>query len=450
MTVSSIKRFIRQDRWPSWARTGWHNTAIYFKDADRSDLFIQASAMAYTTLFSLVPSLAAVFTLLGLFLPVLGSHSNLLDEARQFLFRNLATGSGTQVMEYLESFIAGLNLKKIGMSAFVGLLVTLILLLRQIEEALNRIWLVTTPRPMFKRFVYFWLFLTLGMFGLSIIIGLSTSYSITAFITKQTMAVADRADDIPIISMTFNWLFGCIVFFLIYKIVPNCDVEKKPAARGALLAGTLFYGIGKLYTVYVASFANYKSVYGTLAALPIFLLWLYVCWLILLAGALYAWRVQTGFPSIDHDRTVETAKSPLDHLRNFSIRTRLPLLTLLAIHLKFKDGSGEGISTGELVSKLRLPHEWVHDSVELLKDLKLVIVGRNAGSDSNSDSEGERWFPTNPAETVTLTQFSDKLAEPLDNWATGWNPDLPQSIKQLMIEPTVGHIRGKTVAGLLS
>ena len=118
--------------------------------------------MAYVTLFSLVPSLAAVFTLLGLFLPILGEHSNLMDMARQFLFKNLATGSGTSVIEYLDRYIAGLNLKRIGMSAFAGLIVTLIILLRQIEEALNRIWMVHKARTMMTRFIYFWLFLVGG------------------------------------------------------------------------------------------------------------------------------------------------------------------------------------------------------------------------------------------------------------------------------------------------
>lgn len=431
MTESSIKRFLSRDHWPLWAKKSHHYVTVYIKDMERSNLLKQASAMAYTTLFSLVPSLAAVFTLLGLFLPVLGSHSSLLDDARQFVFKNLATGSGTQVIEYLESFIAGLNLKKIGMSAFVGLLITLVLLLRQIEEALNSIWLVTTPRPMVKRFIYFWLFLTLGMFALSVVIGLTTSYSFTALLTKKTLAVADRADDIPIFSMTSSWLVGCFVFFFIYKIVPNCQVKNKPAVRGALLAGTLFYILGKLYTIYVGNFASYKSVYGTLAALPIFLLWLYVCWLILLAGALFAWRIQTGFPSREQDKTVETAKTQIEHLRNHAIRKRLPLLTLIAIHMKFADGSGEGISTDELVAKFKLPHAWIHQATELLQDLKLIVIG--SFTNNVDTGEGERWFPTNPSQSVSIAQFEEKLNSPLNEWVDAWTPEIPEDIKQLLV-----------------
>ncbi|MCX6126861.1 MAG: YihY family inner membrane protein [Proteobacteria bacterium] len=379
------------------------------------------------------PSLAAIFTLLGLFLPILGSHSALLDQARHFLFKNLATGSGSQVIDYLESFIAGLNLKKIGMSAFVGLLVTLVLLLRQIEEALNRIWLVNEARAMLTRFIYFWLFLTLGMFGLSVLIGLSASFSVTALITQKTLAAADRADSIPLISLLFSWLAGCVLFFLIYKIVPNCDVRTKSAARGALLAGTLFYVLGKFYTIYVASYASYKSVYGTLAALPIFLLWLYVCWVILLAGALFAWRTQTGFPTLDQEATVEGAKTHLDQLRNHAIQSRLPLAILLIIHAKFADGSGNGVSTSELVDILKLPHAWVHDASDLLRDLKLILNGRLPAVAGSVTTAGERWFPTNPAELVSVDHFEGALKSPIDDWATGWNPSISPAIKQLII-----------------
>ena len=356
--------------------------------------------MAYTTLFSLVPSIAAVFALLGLFLPLLGNHADLLDSAKQFLFRNLATGSGTQVVEYLEKFIAGLNLKSIGMSAFVGLLFTLVLLLQQIEGALNRIWLVSNGRPMHMRFIYFWLFLTLGMLGLSVVIGLSTKNAFTTLLTQKTLAVADSADDIPIISMASSWLAGCAIFFLVYKVVPNCFVKNKAAGRGALVAGTAFYALSKIYTIYVSKFANYKSVYGTLAAMPIFLMWIYVCWVILLAGALFAWRWQTGFPHRNESKSIEAATTSIEKTRNHTIRTRLPLLTLLTIYGRFADGSGEGISTSEMVSKFHLPHAWIHEAVEALRDFGLVVIAHPAKL-SLGMTDNERWFPTQPAEKVT-------------------------------------------------
>lgn len=447
MTTSSISRLMKTDRWPAWAQQLWHSGIIYWQDVERTDLTKQASAMAYTTLFSLVPSIAAVFTLLGLFLPLLGGHADLLDTARQFILRNLATGSGTQVIEYLEKFIAGLNLKSIGTWAFALLLVTLVLLLKQIEEALNRIWLVSEGRPMLTRFIYFWLFMTLGMLGLSILIGLSTKYSFTTLITQKTLAVADSADDIPFIAMTMNWLVGCGIFFLVYKVVPNCFVHNKAALRGAFLAGTLFYILSKLYTVYVSKYANYKNVYGTLAAMPIFLLWIYVCWVILLAGALFAWRWQTGFPSLRESKTIEAATTNSEKNRNHEIRTRLPFLTLLTIYAKFSDGSGEGISTSELVTKFRLPHSWVYESVDLLRELGLVLLGKPA-SITLTGRDTERWFPTQPANAVGMERFKAMLDAPLDQWFESWDSELSDDVKQLVFK-NGKDLSGKTVGDLI-
>lgn len=448
MTTSSINRLLRVDRWPAWAQHLWHCSVVYIQDVERTDLLKQASAMAYTTLFSLVPSIAAVFTLLGLFLPLLGNHADLLDSARQFLFKNLATGSGTQVVEYLEKFTASLNLKSIGMSAFIMLLFTLIMLLQQIEGALNRIWLVSNGRPMHMRFIYFWLFLTLGMLGLSVVIGLSTKNAFTTLLTKKTLAVADSADDIPIIAMTSSWLAGCAIFFLIYKVVPNCFVKNKSAGRGALLAGTAFYTLSKVYTLYVSKGTNYKSVYGTLAAMPIFLLWMYVCWVILLAGALFAWRWQTGFPNRSESKSIEAATTNIEKTRNHTIRTRLPLLTLLTIYGRFADGSGEGISTSEMVSKFHLPHAWIHEAIDVLRDFGLVVVGQPAKL-SLGINDNERWFPTQPAEKVTMERFFTMLSAPVDEWFEQWEGDISDELKRLVFKSGT-ELHKRTVAELIA
>jgi membrane protein len=411
-------------RWPIWAQRCRHHLTIYNQDIVRCALSKQASAMAYVTLFSLIPSLAAIFTLLGLFLPILGEHSAVVEQGRQFLLKNLATGSGAEVVEFLEKFLASLNLKRIGVSAFAGLLVTLIILLRQIEEALNSIWMVHTPRPMITRFVSFWLFLTLGMLSISILIGVSTSYSVTAFITKKTLQAADKADNIPFISMFASWLFTCFLFFLAYKVIPNCEVRSKAARRGALVAGSVFYIVSKLYGTYVTNFASYKSIYGTLAAIPIFLLWIYVCWLILLAGAILAWRWQNGWPPLKEEKSIEVVNSMLEDHRNRSIRGLLPTLILIAIYDKFRQGKGHDLAS--LVEELKLPYAWCYEAVDLLKELGLAATAKVIQSDN---SEVEHILPTQPAETLQLKELSSLTASPLLDWIEIWDPTSSESLR---------------------
>lgn len=428
-----------RSRWPRRAQTLFHYLRICGQDAYRSDLSTQASAMAYVTLFSLVPSLAATFTLLGLFLPMLGENSNLMHEARQFLFKYLATGSGNLVVEYLEKFIGDLDLRRIGASAFVGLLVTLIILLHQIEGALNRIWMVNQARKTLTRFIYFWLFLTLGMFSVSMLIGLSTSYSVTAFITKKTLAAADRAENIPLIGMIFNWVFTCFMFFLAYKIIPNCEVRSRSARIGALIAGTLFYVISKWYGLYVTSFASYKTIYGTLAAIPIFLLWIYLCWVILLLGALLAWRWQTGWPLLEEEKTIESTFSPVDEQRNHSIRAILPTISLVAIYARFRDGQPTDVTS--LVEDLRLPFGWVHESLEFLKAAGLVANAQVMQADKTA---AERLLPIHPAESISLVQVSDLTNAPISDWFETWEPNTSKNLKEYIAYIKAGKFKNRS------
>jgi membrane protein len=442
-----IKAIQNKSRWPDWAQRLFHYHTICLQDAKRSELAKQAAAMAYVTLFSLIPSLAAIFTLLGLFLPILGDHANLMDSARQFLFKNLATGSGTLVIEYLERFVAGLNLKRIGISAFMGLIVTLIILLRQIEEALNRIWMVHKGRPMMTRFIYFWLFLTLGMFTVSVVIGLSTSYSITSMITKKTLAAADKADSIPLISMSLNWAFICLLFFLAYKIIPNCSVKNKAARVGALLAGSLFYSLSKLYTLYVTNFASYKTIYGTMAALPIFLLWIYVCWFILLAGALLAWRWQTGWPPLEEEKPIEAPLTSLDEHRNRIIQTLLPKLMLVASYEMYRDAKPIDVDT--LTEELHVPYGWTQDAVELLLELGLLAKGKVVQPDQ---SEREIFLPTSPADKIQLTELNHLIDAPLQQWLESWEPATSKSLKRFarnLDNKAASAFEGVTVKNLI-
>lgn len=424
--------------WPSWAQRIFHYFNIWAQDLLRSQLTTQASAMAYVTLFSLVPSLAAIFTLLGLFLPILGDNSTLMSEGRQFLFKYLATGSGNLVVEYLEKFISDLDLRRIGASAFVGLLVTLVILLHQIEDAFNRIWMVGQSRKTLTRFVYFWLFLTLGMFVVSILIGLSTSYSVTTLITKKTLAAADKAAIVPALSSLFNWAFICFIFFLAYKVIPNCAVRSRSARVGAIVAGTLFYFISRWYGIYVTSFASYKSIYGTLAAIPIFLLWIYLCWVILLSGALLAWRWQTGWPPLEEEKTLESTFSSSDEQRNHSIRAILPIITLVSIYERFRDGHPSDVPA--IVEDLRLPYGWVHESVEFLKETGLVANAQVMQSDKTMM---DRLLPTHPAESITLSRVADLTEAPISNWFETWEPASSKFLKGYVTQIKTGTFKGR-------
>lgn len=398
--------------------------------------------MAYITLFSLVPSLAAVFTMISLFTPLFGSNSQMMGSMRDFILQNLAAGSGTQVIDYLQQFLGQLDLKKIGMTSFAGIVVTLILLLRQIEQALNRIWLVRQDRNVFTRFVYFWTFLTLGVFAGSIVIGVVSGYRIQEMFDVSSV-VGKRSWLALTFSSLITWGVWVSFFFLAYKAIPNCPVGRREAGVGAVVAGTLLHQGSRLYTYYASNFTNYKNIYGALAAVPVFLFWIYICWAIILFGALIAWRLQQGFPESEADDTVDKIIHPLDRIRNLRIQEMLPLAVLVIIHRNFASGTGRPVRIDEMVHKAKLPQDWIVDACEALVQLGLIAEAKSPENDGEIlGAARSGYLPAKPAELVDLAELNTSLAAPAVEWMKGWHHefdfDLPATMRTLS-EKTPGQ-----------
>jgi len=261
---------------------------IFIDDIERCDLFKHASAMAYATLFSLIPSLAVTFALISVFKPFVGDGSTVFNELKFFILQNLTAGSGQQLIGHIETFMSNLDMKKIGLTGFAGLLVTLVFLLRQIEIALNRIWRVRKPRNMVTRFVYFWTFLTLGSFMTGLVVGIVSGFDLASLNPFETNSLKEGKNFLlSLIPFFATWGF----FTLLYKIVPNCFVKFYYAATGAFVSSLLLNIGSGLYGWFTVNFTSYQAIYGALAAIPLFLMWLYVLWIITLLGSLISWRL---------------------------------------------------------------------------------------------------------------------------------------------------------------
>jgi membrane protein len=422
--IDAVHRYL-----PESIRSRAHLGRIFVQDIVRCDLTKQASAMAYVTLLSLVPSLVAIFCVLSLFTPLLGKGSSIVDQAREFILENLAADSGEAVVKYLDRMISKISLATIGWSSFASVLLTLILLLRQVEEALNRIWLVRKGRNVFIRFMYFWTFLTLGMVVVAIGVGVSASLSFPALFSATSVSVGPMAW----VLARFTELFGGFVFFFfLYKIGPNCAVGTKNAALGAAVAGTALQISGWLYGIYVRDAKNYQTLYGALAQVPIFLVWLYIGWIIILIGALVSWRLQEGFPVQGEEEALDQSKSPVEQLRNMQVKTALPWVSLLAIHQEFAAGSGKGLSGQDLAHKMRLPVSWVTDALDALQSLGYVVAGKQlqGSATSGAPQVTDPYFPTAPATNLMVTKVTADLSSPMEHWVENWHFDMPINLRK--------------------
>lgn len=398
---------------------------IILQDLDRCDVLRQASAMAYVTLLSLVPSLVAVFCVVSLFSPLISGQLSLVDKLRQFILANLATASGESVVRYLDNMLKDLDLAKIGWSSFASVLVTLILLLRQIEEALNKIWLIRRSRNVFARFVYFWTFLTLGLVVLAIAIGASSGFNLGHLL---------NLDQVVAKNSSFGWLWSLTgattFFFALFKIVPNCKVSSWTAICGSLVSAIALQLAGRFYGLYVQDAKNYQTLYGALAQLPLFLTWLYICWVVILLGALISWRLQEGFPLAEDEDTF-AAKTPIEHWRDVQVRGALPVIAMLAIYKNFDEGDGRGITAQELAHNLDIPMIWVMEAMDVIVGMGYVL-GTQTGGLVADQGVGDAFFPRLPADSLKVEKIRADFSQPLIDIMTHWQKAWPLEFDKIL------------------
>lgn len=233
-----------------------------------------AGALSYTTLLALVPLLTVTVYALSAF-PVFESLS---DRIHDFIFTNFIPATGEVVQKYLEQFA-----QKAARLTTVGVLflfVTALMVMDTIDQALNDIWRIKVKRKRIASFTVYWAVLTLGplLVGLSLAI---TSYLASLPLVQETVGGNVRSALLGLLPFVFT----VTAFTLLYTLVPNCPVRVRHALLGAVSAAVLFEVAKKGFTLYVTQVPTYAVIYGTLAAIPIFLLWVYISWVIALLGA---------------------------------------------------------------------------------------------------------------------------------------------------------------------
>jgi membrane protein len=376
-------------------------------DVDRTAIGKHAYAMAYVTLFSLIPSLAVSFSLVSLFTPMFGKNSSLIQQIESFILRNLATGSGHQAVEYLETFLANTDFQKIGMTGFIGMMVALILLLREIEMALNRIFEIQQARPLLMRFIYFWTFLTLGTFMLAVSIGTLSTNKIFSKYVDVSVAMNLLGDFVYLFSMAG-------FFFLLYKVVPNRVIPVKHALIGTAISTTLLTLAVQFFGIYINSFTKYQAFYGALSAVPIFLFWLYVIWFITLFGALVTKRCMEGWT-----REEVEVEAIHEHVRNDYFQILMPFLVLLSIYRSYENKEGKGALPEAIAQELGVALSPVRQALHKLEKEGLVMP---LHTDETSDLGSSSYFPRVPPHHISYADLKKRLLGDEDVWmrATQW------------------------------
>lgn len=265
----------RRRNWRLTAATAWKVFKYALVRAEEKKLAQVAASLTYTTVLSLVPLLAVVLSLFTAF--------PLFSEFRVAL-ENFMAGSvmptvvAENVMSYLNQFAA----KASGLTAIgsLVLIVTSVMLFRTIDEAFNDIWQVETRRPLRQRMLVYWAVLSLG----PILVGASL-WALTV-LARESMGLIGEMPALANVALSLlPLLLTGSGFTALFFTVPNRSVRWKDALAGGFVTALILEALRVGIAYYLSKFPSYTIIYGAFATIPIFLLWVYLSWLVILLGA---------------------------------------------------------------------------------------------------------------------------------------------------------------------
>jgi membrane protein len=237
-----------------------------------------ASSLTYTTLLSLVPLITIALTVIAAF-PV---FTDLSIQLKVFILTHLVPeAAGKVITGYMFQFSE--NAARLTAVGIAFLAVTALMLILTIDRAFNSIWRVSRQRPLLARLLVYWAVLTLG----PVMIG--GSLSLTSYLVSLSLGWVSHLPSASVVVLkVIPVVLTTGAFALMYVTIPNRFVPFWHALTGGVVAGLAFAAMQKLFTLYITHFGSFKLVYGTFASIPIFLLWIYLSWLVILLGAVIA------------------------------------------------------------------------------------------------------------------------------------------------------------------
>jgi len=354
-----------------------------------------------------------IFAVLAAF----GALDELQVNVQNFLFSNFLPAQHDEIANLFEQFTS--NTTKLGFLGFVFLTLAAILLLDNVESNFNDIYHVTSRRRLVSKITAYTSVLVFG----TLFIGASISISARV----ETMWLRGVTVDLSWITRQLSWLFPLVLVFLaflfLYMVAPYTRVRFRSAVIGAATSA-VFFEVGKnIFANLVGQSVRYSTVYGSLAVMPIFLIWLYITWIVVLIGLEVAFTHQY-FLTLLRSRVLRGGPE------GDRVGTGLRLFTLVAQRFE----AGEDPPTCDQLSRrLLVPLPTVEARVQRLAEvglLRRVILG--------SDTEGI--VPSRSPETVMVSEvieaFQPQLIIP------GPNRNVEKTVNDIMSEfLNAGHER---------
>ncbi len=247
-----------------------------------------AGSLTFTTVLALVPVLTIAFAIFTTF-PLFTTFRDSLEA--YFVQSLMPKGIANTILDYLSQFAA--KASRLSALGAVFLIVTAIMMFGTVDRTLNRIWRVNTSRPFVQRMVIYWSIMTLGplLIGASVTAA-SELLPLSAGISRDWSWLRTS------FTLLVSIMLSTLAFALLYLTVPNRFVDWREAVTGGLVAAIGFEITRRGFAFSINLGGGYRAIYGALSAVPIFLIWIFLFWLITLLGA----AVAAALPVVRYER----------------------------------------------------------------------------------------------------------------------------------------------------
>jgi membrane protein len=333
-----------------------------------------AGSLTFTTVFALVPLLTIALAIFTTF-PLFNSFRSSLEA--YFVQSVMPKSISSTILNYLTMFAS--KATRLSAVGAVALIFTSIAMMNLIERVFNRIWRVRGERRWSKRILVYWAIITLG----PLLIGVSLTLSSQVFMATSTLV-----GDVPVLGALIYTILSLALttagFTLLYVAVPNRDVDWQDAAWGGLVAGLAFEVAKRGFAIFITQFPTYSKIYGALAALPLFLLWVYVSWMITLFGALLV----AALPVVKYERWWHEAQPGGEFVDAMAI--------LKVLHVACKCGDTALVSAGLIRARTRLGF----DEMDMLLE-RMMTAG---------------WVGRVKVEAPSRVQWGKRVSDGGDHW----------------------------------
>ena len=308
-----------------------------------------AAELTVTSLLALVPLTTVIFALLA----SIPSFQELGEQMQTLVFKYFVPGTGDTVKSYINEFVG----KARGLSGIgtLMLLITALLLMRTIDSSFNKIWRADSKPSLVRTFLVYWAVLTLGP------ILLGSSLLITSYIQSLPFISDVVSSKSFSLGLWLPFAMAALAFTVMFYVIPNRRIPIKHAIFSGLITALLFELAKSGFAIFVTSFSTYQFIFGALAALPLFLIWIYLCWSIVLLGAELCHGLDTFELSVN-----QKTQHPF-----------IDVVSLLITLSKFQK-AGRMLTEGELLSSSKQGMRAINiDIIEKLVTANIVSKGQD-------------------------------------------------------------------------